>query len=219
MRAAKLQVAEQSIGPNDFGPFVALFSGDRSAAYLSFLGMRSAEVQGALTSLSDVLRATDDADRYFEVMFQSRNWRPHLVAAVAVLLSHDRVAYASALWRTFDSGSWVAPQLAVVLYLSDPEFAREAKQRIESRSSVTVATDLGAHLEHTARSKNIVSLLRVVSYLPSETNWVASQLERAEVRALIKGDIDSSGDIVDSWLEAVRIQFTRFSRDLSPHLT
>ena len=217
-RAAKLQIPEQSIGPNDFGPFVALFSGDRPAAYLSFLGMGSAEVQSALTSLSDVLRSTHDADRYIEVMLQGRGWRPHLVASVAVLLSDDRADYASALWRTFDYGSWVAPQLAVVLYFSDPEFRHEAKQRIVSRCPVAVATDPDAHFERTVRSKNIASLLRVVSFLPSETNWVASELERADVRALIKGDSDSSGDIVDSWLEAVRIQFTKFGRDLSPRL-
>jgi len=210
----KPRVPEQSTGPSDFGPFAALFR--RDGAYLPFLRMNSPNVQNALTNLSDVLRSSDDAHGYIELMLQGRNWRPHLVASVAALLSHDRASYGSALWRAFDYGSWVAPQLAVVLYFSDPEFGREAKHRVASRCPVTAAPDSDAAFERVVRSKNIASLARALSHLPSETNWVASELQRADVRTLIKADSDSSGEIVDSWLEAVQIQFAKFGCDLSP---
>jgi hypothetical protein len=205
---------EQEIGPKDFGPFGAVFSQD--CAYLSFLGMRDAKVQSTLATVSEALRSTDDAHPYIGVMLQGRNWRPHLVASVAVLLSPDRVSYASALWRTFDYGSWVAPQLAVVLYLSDPEFGREARRRIVRRCPVTESWDLDSVLEGIVRSKNIASLLRVVSLLPSETNWVASQLEQKDVQTLIEADSDACGEIVQSWLEGVRSEFAKFGRDLNP---
>ena len=212
-RVTNLEVSGQSIGQSDLGPFAVLFS---RGAYLQFLGMGSPDVHSALTSLSDILQSTDDAHRYIELMLRGRDWRPHLVACVAALLSRDRAEYASLIWRTFDYGSWVAPQLAVVLYLSDPEFRHGAKQRIASRCPVTAASDLDVHVERTIRAKNIASLLRMVASLPSETHWVASELEHADVRVLMKADTDSCGDIVDSWLAAVQMQFTKFGCELSP---
>ncbi len=65
------------------------------------------------------------------------------------------------------------------------------------------------------RSRNLASLLRVLSYLPSEANWVGSELERSEVRALLKADCDSSGDIAAWWFTAVQTE----CRKLGCHLT
>jgi hypothetical protein len=210
---ADLPPSMRELRPGDYGPFAAFWR-DRPTAYLSFLGMSSPDVQPALSSLSDVLRSNPDGPRYIEVMLQSRNWRPHLVASVAALLSHDRAHYAAALWRTFDHGSWVAPQLAVALYFLDPEFRREAKDRIVGRCPVRAAPDLPA-IERNVRSRNLASLLRVLSYLPSEANWVVSELERSEVRALLKADCDSSGDIAAWWFTAVQTEY----RKLGCHLT
>lgn len=183
-------------------------------AYLSFLGMSAPDVQPALTSLSDVIRSNADGRRYIEVMLQGRNWRPHLVASVAALLSHDRATYAAALWRTFDRGSWVAPQLAVALSFMDREFSRAAKDRIAGLCSVTPAPDLPP-IELNVRPRNLASLLRVVSHLPSETKWVVSELERSEVRALIKADCDSSGDIAAWWFKAVQTEYGKLGCNLT----
>src|SRR5262245_58462764 len=109
---------------------------------------------------------------------QGRNWRPHFVASVAALLSRDRADHASVLWRTFDDGSWVAPQIAVVLYLSDRGFLHEAKRRVLCRCRVTSAPDLDAFAERSLRAKTIASLLRVMSLVACETDWVALQLEQ-----------------------------------------
>jgi hypothetical protein len=200
-------------GPGDFGPFAAFWR-DRPTAYLSFLGMSAPDVQPALTTLSDVLRTSTDGRRYIEVMLQGRNWRPHLVASVAALLSPDRTTYSTALWRTFDRGSWVAPQLAVALYFTDPAFSREAKDRIVDLCTVTAAPDLPP-IERNVRPRNVASLLRVASYLPSEANWVVSELQRSEVRALVKADCDSSGDIADWWLKAVQTEYGKLGYDLT----
>ena len=208
-----LEVSEQSVERIDFGPFAVLFS---RGTYLRFLGMGSPDVQSALTRLSDVLQSIDDAHKYIDLMLRGRNWRPHLVACVAALLLRERAEYASMIWRTFDYGSWVAPQLAVVLYLSDPEFRHEAKRRIVNRCPVTAAPDLYQDFDRTIRVKNLASLLRVMSFIPSETHWVASELERADIRALVNADSDCSGEIAVSWLEAAQMQFTKFGRNLGP---
>jgi hypothetical protein len=49
---------------------------------------------------------------------------------VAIVLSRDRTALRPALWDGFDRGSWVAPQLGVVLRMGDPPFVANARQRI-----------------------------------------------------------------------------------------
>jgi hypothetical protein len=123
--------------PREFGPF-SVFWQARPPNYLPFLGLGSPAVQPALRTLSTVLRTTDGPRRYVELMLQANDWRPHLVAAVAALLSDDPTSYVPALWRTFDAGSWVSPQLVVALYLSDPTFKDEAKQRIVAHFSVAL---------------------------------------------------------------------------------
>src|SRR5260221_61819 len=135
---AHLPAATPSIEPSDFGTIWR----NRPPRYKSFLGMCSSDVQPDLTSLSHLVRSTTAGPSDIELMLQGRNWRPHLLAAVAVLLSPDQASYAAMLWRTFDFGSWVAPQLAIALYFSDPAFGREAKHRIMSPCPVPSAPDL-----------------------------------------------------------------------------
>ena len=68
------------------------------------------------------------------------NWRCHLVAAVALVISDYRTKpkLVEALWGTLDAGSWVSPQLAVCLASIDPDFSSQAKARIESGCPVLV---------------------------------------------------------------------------------
>src|SRR5215472_11707362 len=139
--------------PSDFGPFTALFT-RAPHYYLTFLNMNSDAVQSGLMLLSDALNSSDDVRRYVELMLQGRNWRPHVVGAVAALLSPNRPEYVSLLWQTFDYGSWVAPQLAVTLYLSDPDFRVQARQRIASRCQAAPAPEHPS-LSSQIGSKNI----------------------------------------------------------------
>jgi hypothetical protein len=62
-------------------------------------------------------------------MLADPNWRPNLVAAVAVLFLPPDGRLAAPLWQALDEGSWVSPQLAVVLSLHDPGFAEAAIRR------------------------------------------------------------------------------------------
>lgn len=193
--------------PDDLGPFAVMFDG-QSTSYLQFLHMGPG-APAALTTLSTVLRSSDETRHYVERMLQSDQWRPHLVACAAVLLSGDHASYAAALWRTFDHGSWVAPQLAATLYLTDPEFIREVKRRVTERCNPAGATDQ----ESKARvAKDVASLTGVLRSVATEAEWLASELAQPDIRALLKSDCDHSDVIATEWLEAVRAHSAFFVR-------
>lgn len=62
------------------------------------------------------------------LLLASENWRPHLVAALAVLKINkvNQSAHVPALWDRLQHQSWVSPQILVVLSMIDPEFSRLA---------------------------------------------------------------------------------------------
>jgi hypothetical protein len=211
----------QTMGPSDFGPFESVWRD--GPGHLPLLHMNSGDVPAVLGGISDALASADDSPRYVQLMLQDANWRPHLVAAIAALLSSGRSNYAPALWAAFDSGSWVAPQLACALYFLDPEFASEAKRRIAGLCPVAVPPGLSAAERHSATgsaglsqrsAKNLASLMRVLARIPSETTWVASELDKPEVQELLESDVDSSAEIADSWFDALHSSFERLGREL-----
>lgn len=63
------------------------------------------------------------------LLLASENWRPHLVAALAVLKINkvNQSAHVPALWDRLQHQSWVSPQILVVLSMIDPEFTRLAE--------------------------------------------------------------------------------------------
>src|SRR5215475_8926799 len=102
----------------------------RSGGYLCLLRMGSPGDAAVLAKIADVMTSTVDHSRYLKRLLDDRNWRSHLIALVAALLSNDAAAFAPMLWEAFDRGSWVAPQLAVSLYCCDPNFVVETRRRI-----------------------------------------------------------------------------------------
>jgi hypothetical protein len=195
-----------------FGPFEAIC---RSGGYLALLGMKSADAAAVLTAISGIVSSTVDHRLYVNRMFEDRNWRGQLIAMAAVLVSTEAAGDASALWRCFDRGSWVAPQLAVSLYCSDPGFAERAKSRIAARCPILDDDEFfRGHTRH-ASAKNLASLLRVVTYLPGETSWAAAQHRAHDAHELLEADYDASGQIVEWWFDAARARFRESGRNLS----
>jgi hypothetical protein len=144
-------------------------------------------------------------------MLQDRNWRHHLVACAAVLMSGDGATYAAPLWRAFDTGSWVAPQLAVTLLLADTQVDEEAHKRVVDRCRV--ASDGLRSLHESVRSKNFAALIGVLSNVPHEEEWILSELKQPDVRVLMAWDRDHADAIARSWLDAVRTQLPPFGGD------
>jgi hypothetical protein len=210
----------QPNGATEFGPFAVVWRD--GPGYLPLLHLSSGDVQPVLLAVSEALRSVPDDQDHIQLMLQHSDWRPHLVAAVAALLSRDPSNFAPSLWAAFDRGSWVAPQLAVALHFSDPDFVPQAKRRVVDRCTVAVSEGmlppegLLPFQRRERSAKNLASLMRVLSHVPSEATWVVSELAAGDVQALLKADVDSAGEIVDSWSEAARDQFAKYGRNLSP---
>lgn len=120
------------------GAFASLFQkGELDVpAYLTLLNLGPgadvavARIETALT------HETAPADRL--ALFEPINWRPHLVAGVAILVdvAHGvpvREEDLRALWYAIDRGSWVSPQLLVVAFFGDPDFGSALRERGESK--------------------------------------------------------------------------------------
>ena len=178
--------------------------------------MGSADAVGVLRTIADVVRNTADYSSYVQRLLADRNWRGHLIALTAAVVSPEPAQHASTLWGAFDRGSWVAPQLAVALLWADPSFLAEARRRIVGRCPI-VDDDSFFHGDtRDVSAKNLASVLRVVASVPSETNWVASELRMHDVQDLLKSDRDSAGTIVESWLDQARMRFKESGYPVEP---
>jgi hypothetical protein len=175
--------------------------------------MGSTEVVTVLGEIAEA-RARTDHRGYINLLLDDRNWRSHLIGLAAALVSDDAETYASVLWRAFDRGSWVAPQLAVSLYCSDPRFIEEAKRRIALRCPILDDDGFFRGQTREVSAKNLAALLRVVAFSPSEASWAASEVRVVEVDELLHADRDSSGMIAEDWFQAARARFTEFGRTL-----
>jgi hypothetical protein len=184
------------------------------SGYIDLLGMRSNTVVQVLTDIAGILRSTDEASIYIGHMLRDRNWRSHLIASAAALLSREPSQYASAQWATFDRGSWVAPQLAVSLYWSDPDFPEEARRRIVARCPIDDSDYFFRGMTRNASAKNLASLLGVMKCIRSDAYWAASELQAAEVQDLLESDIDAAGTIVHWWFDEAQKRFSEFGRTL-----
>jgi hypothetical protein len=115
------------------------------------------------TSLEEVWRAlvrSANPEGEIVALLREANWRSHLVAGVALVISEHGVkrSLVEALWGALDAGSWVAPQLGVCLALIDPNFSLQAKARIESGCRVVARA---------SASPGEVSLNRAVEESPA----------------------------------------------------
>jgi hypothetical protein len=169
--------------------------------------MGSAKSIGVLRAIADVVGTTPDYSRYVQRLLADRNWRSHLIALTAAVLSREPGQHASHLWDTFDRGSWVAPQLAVALFWIDPEFVAESKRRIVALCPIVDDDGFFRGDTRDVSAKNLASMLGVMAHIPSEMRWVASELRMPDVQGLLKSDRDSAGAIVESWLDQATMRF------------
>jgi len=133
------------------GPFAALFRDERGYVTLLSLGP---EALPTLQFIADVVRQNPGYRRSVLSLRRDPGWRLHLVAAIAVLLSRDPIDLTLPLWEAMDHGSWVAPQLGVVLSICDPGFISHAKQRIAMGCPVA-PVHTASQLEPTAPGRSM----------------------------------------------------------------
>lgn len=196
-----------------FGIFSSFF--DSNPGYLHFLDLHSAEANHSVSRVIECCRLSSDPFQDIGRLLDERDWRLHLVAAVALsAIGYDCTAF-NKLWSAFDAGSWVTPQLAVVASLRDPDFSDRARVRVQSRcpvdtsrfSSMTplerlVAAGPAGALERSAKAA--CALIYLVSLFPGPLDWLTTELASPDIATLLSEDRDHASSIAEHWLASLK---------------
>jgi len=197
---------------DDFGIFDPVFK--TAHGYLALLGLHSGDSREAVDLVRRCCEGNQEATADILKLLKEPNWRPHLVAAVAVIHIGYDVKTVEALWNRLDHGSWVTPQLAVALLLVDTEFVSKAKPRLEAGCPVNYSEllQMSALELHSAAgpagktgrsAKAAAALLRLVEMV-SQEDWVTKIRESVEMQELLAKDEDGSDFLAEKWLARIR---------------
>jgi hypothetical protein len=197
----------------EFGIFEPLF--DKRFRYLSLLHLGSVDSPAVVASVRSFCQNVTDPFPDICRLLADSNWRPHLVAAVAVIISGYNTEAARLLWRQIDRGSWVTSQLGVALFLVDPNFVSQARIRLESGCPLDTSHLLSmAPLErHSAAdpsdsisgsAKAAATLLRLLKKISPEPSWIQEIDASTKLRELLARDLDAADGIADRWLHRIK---------------
>jgi len=128
------------------------------------------------------------------LLLNNENWRPHLVAALATLKidKNLQTEIKTDLWNRLKSGSWVSPQILVILSIIDAEFKLKAKEIVEKGFTITYS-EMKKHEHHSARGPAGIGV---------DTNKVI-----ASTKYLLNGVVtdakenDNGGSLAKNWKE------------------
>jgi hypothetical protein len=180
----------------------------------SYLLHMQPDARFTLREIVASLARSADPDREICALLNGLDWREHLVGALASILGRRQSsAVITAHWNAFDEGSWVSPQLAVVLSLIDPSFAQQSRDRIECRClgvpdrthsvSMLLRTVVSGPAGGYHRACKALSALCVVSKrFPELRQWLKEQKQQPDVQRMLSDDPDSGGMIAFYWQEA-----------------
>ena len=183
-------------------------------AYLELLNLER-NAKDSVSLVTHCCRSVSDPYKDIGRLLVDQNWRPHLVAAVALSVSvFNRNAF-DQLWFAMDAGSWVTPQLAAAAFLRDPAFVERARERLASGCKVVVRQEPGLtpQTQPVGRvpvgsdprsAKLAASLVGLAKLCPQRPDWLSAQLQSPEVQDLLSKDVDNSGDIAQRWLSELR---------------
>ena len=158
--------------------------------YLTLLNLGSGS-ETAITILRHILGGDTDLTPQVVALLADFNWRPQLVGAVALRLGTANEESRDALWRAFDSGSWVSPQLAAIAFLVDENFEARSRLRIEAGCPINLDRLQGLDwvVRHSAAgpgnsashsSKALSALSGLCQRLPETHTWLEPLLSREE---------------------------------------
>ncbi|PTX64107.1 hypothetical protein C8N46_101717 [Kordia periserrulae] len=174
---------------------------DKNPNHLPFLSLHYlpniSEGWGLYQSIEklDVIIEENDLSGIIEgikLLLKSENWRPHLVASLAILKikKDEQIKLKSLLWERIRKGSWVSPQILVILSIIDIDFKKIAKEIYENGFQI-VYSKMSSVEHHSARG-------------PAGLH-VDNQKVIASVEYLLHGTINDSfendcgGSITKSW--------------------
>lgn len=138
-------------------------------------------VVGGLLSGLAILVTINAAKQAGEESVVATFVRAQLVAAMGLGAANEESR--DALWRAFDSGSWVSPQLVAVAFLVDENFEDRSRQRIEAGCRINCellegldwlarhsAAGRGSFASHS--SKALSALADLCQRLPATYAWL-----------------------------------------------
>jgi|SRR5271157_4166565 len=195
-----------------FGVFSLLFNSE--PGYMDLLIPDPRRGKLAVSRVIECCHSSSDPSPDINRLLDQENWRPHLVAAVALsALDYSQVSF-NKLWDAFDAGSWVTPQLAVAAYLRDPEFSDQARARVQARcpinaSRLTPCSPLERHLAFgpagpLERSAKAAGALIYLLNLLGPLEWLTTELVSPDLAALLSADRDHASLIAKTWLESLK---------------
>ena len=198
---------------NKFTSFFGLFHSE--PGYLELLDLSAPQAKKSISLLLQCCRRSPDPYRDIDLLLEGPNWRPNLVAAVALAALGYREGTFKKLWNAIDAGSWVTPQLAVTAFLRDPTFSEQAQLRIQSRCPLKEMElgSMSALEQHVAAgpagsaersAKTAASLVELAKQLPQTPGWLGGELSNPDLARLLAKDIDHSSSIAKEWLTRVK---------------
>jgi hypothetical protein len=196
----------------EFGIFEPVF--ESAHGYLALLNLSSdatEAVEFVRNCCGKVSNPSSDICR----LLTEVNWRPHLVAAVAVIVSGYNAEAVRLLWHRLDCGSWVTPQIAAALFLVDPDFPSKASARLEARCPVdsTELRSMSSIERHSATgptgivprsAKTAAALLQLAAMDSPIPLWVQEMRASKDMQTLLAQDIDGSDEIAEQWLNRIK---------------
>ncbi len=144
-----------------------------------------------------------------------QGWRDDLVAAVSCLFRPERDECRSLLWRGFDTGSWVAPQLAICAMVLDPGGFEEVRRRLLTRCATRTDhlqnTDpMWRHVVHgtaevaTHNLKGMAALIGAYAHV--DPAWMATHIPLEDAFWALETDMWDHGEaIACSWIRALAL--------------
>lgn len=186
--------------------FALLFSGAyyQRLAYMSSLDSPP-NVVGALRQ---AIERSSNAHAEVAALFKSDNWRPQIMAAVAMLLGVNDTLTVKALWSAFDGGSPVSPQLAVTALYRDPAFEQEARKRIEAGCPLRIIEPIDGSaarrwVEPSWSVVALVALVQLCRQLPEATLWLDAALTSDPIRQKVNDPWHGNDQMALAWQEGV----------------
>jgi hypothetical protein len=209
---------------NPFPTFTPIF--EKGTISLSFLHLYSDDLSDAFAFIRNACENSKNVSNEIMSLLAENDWRPHLVAAAAILIQKKLPSKVyENLWRAFDKGSWVSPQLAVVAWLRDSNFEVSAKQRIhngcpQNTKQIDELSPIERHViagpaSNSGRSaKALAALIYLVGLSEGANGWLMQELQRDEIKTLLKQDEDFGGTIAEKWLSSLRLKSSNLGLEI-----
>lgn len=190
-----------------YAPFQACFRPDPLpvGAYLVLLNINDpAQGAAALAQVREAMTQPGWERTVRDILDKEQGWRPHLIAAAALLLIEDPLPFRDALYRAIHRGSWVVPQLLVTAWAIDPDFWQRAEARREAGFGPVIAPGVPKRYwpkERKGNPKELVATLGLAALDPAGADW-ALRAQADEVCTQLRvQDLDESDKIVIDWRE------------------